>query len=545
MAAALDSDQPLALLGIASALLEALEPGHRSPLGLEPELRLPPRDEVLHTFFAVPILPTSALLSAIAAIADDDVLRHRVRREVSARGDVLPHWLAELDRGTVVAGAMEMRHVLGDGDNVLLGLRLPGGSELTVVVYVDHTMGTLVKDAFVVPEPLPVLVDHLRSVNDDPDTTFTDLDPAAARARIGEAIELWSISVPAIETDTWPSCRPLVEWAARLLPDGGAGYERREWTDDDRQALADRFFASPLGTELDDADRRDLLDTLLWFGTDYGPGDPLRWSPVRIEMLLTDWLPRKVVADVPYLANAPDLLRAFVRFAHTDVGIREQLTGDALAAIEEWEPEYQRTIRSARLQGPAALLARLGDPDAAEHMALIAQAVERFSADSPDRMVGGADALRELDDVPLPDEPFDWDRVPDDVHARVAEVLALVDRGCDTLFDVEHRTAARRLLAAVAAADPAIFRRRGRSDTAAAAVCWIVGKANGTFESRRLSVKELLAYFGVSANTPTQRGRPMLTALGGELLPWGEVVLGSPDYLTSTRRRELVRMRDS
>ncbi|QGK48821.1 hypothetical protein [Mycobacterium intracellulare] len=80
----------------------------------------------------------------------------------------------------------------------------------------------------------------------------------------------------------------------------------------------DRFFTSPDGARLDDPDRRDLLESLLWYGTDYGPGDPLRWSPVRVEILLDDWIPRKIVAPVRYLAKAPELLRAFIRFAHAE-----------------------------------------------------------------------------------------------------------------------------------------------------------------------------------------------------------------------------------
>ena len=68
----------------------------------------------------------------------------------------------------------------------------------------------------------------------------------------------------------------------------------------------------------------------------------------------------KIVAPAEYLAKAPDLLRAFIRFAHADVGLRSDLTDETLAAIDAWEPEYQQTIRSPRPQGPAALLAALG-----------------------------------------------------------------------------------------------------------------------------------------------------------------------------------------
>ena len=99
---------------------------------------------------------------------------------------------------------------------------------------------------------------------------------------------------------------------------------------------------------------------MIWFGVDYGPGDPLRWSPVAVEIILVNWIPRKIVADAVYLSKAPELLRAFVRFCHAERGIRTELTRDTLAAIDVYEPDYQRTIRSPRPQGPMALLAAMG-----------------------------------------------------------------------------------------------------------------------------------------------------------------------------------------
>ena len=58
----------------------------------------------------------------------------------------------------------------------------------------------------------------------------------------------------------------------------------------------------------------------------YSTGHPYRWSTVRVEMLLTDWVPRKIVADAPYLAKLPDLLRAYIRYCHEREGIRADLT---------------------------------------------------------------------------------------------------------------------------------------------------------------------------------------------------------------------------
>ena len=547
VAAALAEDDPLPLLSLASMLLSVFY--DRPAMARRSEPSLPPRDEVLQTFFDVEAVETSALLAAVAGLAGDDVLTHRVRREIADRRHVLPRWLLAMDEAEPLEGAFELRHVLGDGENVMLGIRLPGGHELSAVVYIDHNLGTLVKDAYVVPGRLSKLADLMRSTADDPDTTLTALDPADARARITPAIELAAITFPPLATDTWPACRPLVEWAVGLLPAGGTGYVRPEWTDADRQELAEDFFASPFGAGVDDADHRGLLDSLLWFGTDYGPGDPLRWSPVAVEILLVDWIPRKIVAGVPYLDRAPDLLRAFIRFSHAERGIRAELTAETLAAVDELEPEYRATIRTPRPQGPMALLARMGalDPEGPWPDLEDGEA-GTFGEIMLARLypaVGGARALAELDDAPLPDEPFDRSRVPAEARERVAAVLALVDRACAALLDVELRTAARRLLARLAADDPQVL-RRGQVETTAAAICWIVAKANEVFDDTDLTVKQLLDWFGVSPNTPSQRGRTLLQALRVEAAdyPYGPLDLGSPDYLTARRRASLIAARD-
>ena len=51
--------------------------------------------------------------------------------------------------------------------------------------------------------------------------------------------------------------------------------------------------------------------------------------------------------------------------ARRPVGSRD--LDETLAAVEELEPEYQETIRSPRLQGPAALLAAAGVLDPEEY----------------------------------------------------------------------------------------------------------------------------------------------------------------------------------
>jgi hypothetical protein len=546
---ALADDHPLGLLALVSTLLAVVDPRRRSPLELVDEADQGDlsADELVRSFIDVDEPETTALLAVIVEMSPDELLRARVGRALATRSHGSPSWLDRLAT-TKADRTMEMVHVLGDGDNVMVGVRLPDGFELSVVVYIDHNLGTVVKDAFIVPEPLDDLVRFMRAKSDDPDTRWDDVDSADAKVRITEAIDVGVMTFPPFESDTWPACRPLVEWITRLLPDGGHGYDRPEWDDAALDAIERRFFDSDFAAGLDTEDHRGLLESLLWFGSDYGPGDPLRWSPVAVEILLDDWIPRKIVAPAEYLTKAPALLRAFVRFCHHERGIRPSLTAETLAAIDEWEPEYQATIRSSRPRGPATLIAAMGlidldgpwstsDDDETTYAEIMLDALRRA--------VGSDAALDELVDVALPDEPFGWDEIPTDIHERVGEVLALTDRCCNETLDHEYRTACRRFLAAAAAGDPSVFRRKGRPDTAAAAICWVIGKANDLFSPREggMLVKDLMGHFGLNQGSVSQRAATLLHA-GGFPTHYGSTDLGSPRYLVSSRRRRILDLRD-
>jgi len=355
VAAALANDEPLALLAVASSILAALAV-RPNPFERQPQSDLPSMDQLVAPFLGIDLVEASALLTAIAVLSGDEPLRHRVSGEVARRAHTLPQWLVDLHLARPADRAVEVGHVLRDGDNVLLGVQLARGHNLTAVAKVDHNLGTLVRDAFVVAEPLTTMIERMQAAS-DPDTTVTDLDPADARARVNAAIAVSWMAWPPFETESWPACRPLLEWILRMLPGGGTGYQRPVWDTEARDGLAERFFGSPFGADLDDPDHRALLvGSLLWFATDYGPGDPMRWSPAAVEIVMADWIPRNIIADADQLAKVPGLLRPFIRFCHHERGLRPALTDQTLAAVDRHEPEYQRTIRSPRPPGPGALL---------------------------------------------------------------------------------------------------------------------------------------------------------------------------------------------
>ena len=86
------------------------------------------------------------------------MLRRRVAQEIADRSDTLPVWLAELQETVGGPEAVEVSEPFGDGADVMASVTLPGGHTLVAVVLVEHNLGSIVKDAFVVPGPVDELV---------------------------------------------------------------------------------------------------------------------------------------------------------------------------------------------------------------------------------------------------------------------------------------------------------------------------------------------------------------------------------------------------
>jgi hypothetical protein len=103
----------------------------------------------------------------------------------------------------------------------------------------------------------------------------------------------------------------LVQWLVGRLPEGGEGRSPvGEW--EANEEVCDRFFASSAAAPFTNPSHRELLLELFETGT----GDPLRWSAARVEGVIggtpysEDSFPLEVALD------APDLLRAFIPYAH-------------------------------------------------------------------------------------------------------------------------------------------------------------------------------------------------------------------------------------
>ena len=120
------------------------------------------RTELVRTFLAIDRPETSGMLAAIAAMGSDMIERRRIADALAERSDLLPAWLAVMG-GAEATWTAEATHILRDGENVYIGVRFPTGDELSAVIYVDHNMGTVVKDAFVTAQAAALVVPRMHA----------------------------------------------------------------------------------------------------------------------------------------------------------------------------------------------------------------------------------------------------------------------------------------------------------------------------------------------------------------------------------------------
>ncbi|MBX7447179.1 hypothetical protein GR927_04190 [Mycolicibacterium sp. 3033] len=315
---------PLEMLSMAGMLIEATTPDPFAYLPGRPQRETVDLARLVDSFADVHTDETTALLAVLGELLDDPDMQERCRHEVANRRHALPPWIAGL-ADIDVYRTVQRAHVLGDDVEIILGAKLSTGEKLTCVAFIDHHTYSVVKDGFVVPDSIDTVIQLAEERNTDPDTSLVEMDPADARAWLEHGLSQHPVFTG--QSDTWPACRPLLHWLTRRLPAGGTPYQSPEWDPGDLSELCDEFFASEDGARFTRRRHGVLLEGLL------SEGDPLRWSVTKIERLFRHGLDD---SDEPLavILETPQLLKSFIPFAHARSGIRDELTAEALAAID-------------------------------------------------------------------------------------------------------------------------------------------------------------------------------------------------------------------
>lgn len=323
---------PLGLLSMASMVMHVANPESIASL----ECGTNYLGQILTSLTDTRSRETSALLAVIGELlVDDPEPQLRCRRVVAERGESLPRWISALPEVDVYR-AVRRTHVFGDVEEIVIGMRLDGGHELTIAARIDHNMLSSIVDAGAVPDPIDAAL--LKVAETSTDTSVLEVTPEDARAWIEDAL---SKPTMAPQTEAWPLYRSLVRWLVNRLPEGGE-HRSPAGEPESNEKLCDAFFATSSAAPFTDLGHRELLLELFESGT----GDPLRWSATRVEHAIGGTglpyfeysIPLEVVLD------APDLLRAFIPFAHAQSGIRDELTSRTLAAIDALRSGYKRQV---------------------------------------------------------------------------------------------------------------------------------------------------------------------------------------------------------
>ena len=203
---------PLGLLSIASMMIHVAKPDSLTSPACDANYL----DQILAGLIDTRNRETTALLAVIAELlVDDPEPQLRCRREVAERGEHLPRWIGALSRVEVYR-AVRRTYVFGDVDELVIGMRLDGGHELTVAVRIDHNMSSSVVDAGAVSGPIDEAL--ARVAESSSDTSVFDMALNDARTWIEDALNKPTL-IP--ETETWPLYRALVRWLVDRLPEGG------------------------------------------------------------------------------------------------------------------------------------------------------------------------------------------------------------------------------------------------------------------------------------------------------------------------------------
>jgi hypothetical protein len=332
---------------------------------------------------------TAAALSTLRAMSSVGADAHRrstraAADRLAARGVAEPAWSEQVGQARPVAAMLTYEEFFDDGLSVVVEFAAADGEAHSLGIYIDHNMGGLVKDAFLVPGGLSEVRDELggRAGNDD-GLAVRELDLAEARARVENALATLDHTFdPPVDEDA-RSLRALIDARLRLLPDGFTlADEFIEVEPEDRARLLSDFFSSPEGQRWHgDEDAEDVAATAIEFGCGYNHGGPLRWSPVVVEIFMTAWLAHKVAREPEFFRRVPEVLGDWVAYAGRRRGVPAAPLREATAMVKRCRKEMLEAADDPEAWGPAktfAIAAQQAGVDMREPEA-IGKFIDRFN----------------------------------------------------------------------------------------------------------------------------------------------------------------------
>lgn len=291
----------------------------------------------------------------------------RAALELMADGVARPGWA---DRVGMVEpeGSFVSRDVYGDQDSIVCTYTYGGTERHALVILVDRTKAGavqpsgdpfapparaggppasgLVRDAWVSSKVDALLDSCRREGRENPLTRFEELDPREARAMLRSALDLTDdIDDPPV-SENFGSYHAFVRARVDILPPGGRMPQPPVYGRDRRATIAARFLASDEAEGLSDLSAASrCADRIIDYGCTHDFGRPLRVSPVKCEMFLLDWLPRKILLSPTEQEAVPHVLAAWVRWAGRRTGLPEEGIRATLDALWDATAKFADAYR--------------------------------------------------------------------------------------------------------------------------------------------------------------------------------------------------------
>ncbi|GIF75380.1 hypothetical protein [Asanoa siamensis] len=281
-------------------------------------------------------------------------------------GAAAPSWSGQLGR-VRPTGTYAYGDVYGDQTSYLATFAYEddaeGGPEHAVVALVDHNIG-ITKDVFVGGPAERILGQVRRMCAADGLTWFREEDPRTLRGEVARHLRITDELGDLPGEGSLATDRALVGARLALLPAPALSVVPdlpEPLGDEARTALIRTFLSSPEATrfELDRVPESDLgslhfcLGLVLDHAASLPDADPMRWSPIVVELFLLDWVHRRAVLDMDDAALLPRVVRAWAAYASRVRGLPAEAVAATDQAVEDTVPEFVRLYTTGERRSPA------------------------------------------------------------------------------------------------------------------------------------------------------------------------------------------------
>lgn len=302
-----------------------------------------------------------AALLGLSAVAPDPLGQRAAEaaRQLTRQGVRAPGWADRIGR-TRFTEAWVATDEFGDQDFLVIGFDDAEQGAHSLAVLIDHNIGGIAKDLMVSGEGVGRLLASWRDAPGN-DLTPREIPAEEASARLRAALRAYDETFDPPSTDAVAFYRQFALARLTHLPSALRQPDPEPMTERKRSGLVRRFLASPHAPSGDLVPH--LARSLVDFKADYAAGDPLRWSPIVVEICLLDWFPRKVMLNPEEIAVLPHVVRGWCRFAGEQRGLSAASLQETLAAVDSLAPEFARAMADDGHAGPAKAIfaAMIGD----------------------------------------------------------------------------------------------------------------------------------------------------------------------------------------